>query len=44
MSRELERSIERKIRRWILEQEYDRLREGQRHIADKNASTRDEHK
>jgi hypothetical protein len=44
MSRELERSIERKIRRWILEQEYDRLREGRRNAAQDNAVARDEHK
>lgn len=44
MSRELERSIERRIRRWILEQEYDRMRDGQRVGTTTKNSARGEHK
>jgi hypothetical protein len=43
MNRDLERSVERRIRMWILEQEFDRKREGQR-LALQQAASRDAHK
>jgi hypothetical protein len=41
--RDLEKSVERRIRLWILEQEFDRKREGQR-LALQQAAARDAHK
>ena len=44
MDRELERKVERRIRLWILEQERDRQREGQRRAAVQPGAPRDSHK
>lgn len=43
VNRDFERSVERRIRLWILEQEFDRKREGQR-LALQQAASRDAQK